>query len=138
MILLWLFLGLLLVSPLIFITRKLRGKRLVHVMGSSLVIAALIYIGFAIIWGDTKWLATEFVGVLLYSAFYWLALQRGLVWLAIGWLLHPAWDAALHLFGPGAHIAPAWYAWACISFDVVLAAYLLKRSLEKQPMAINT
>ncbi|RZI85335.1 MAG: hypothetical protein EOP38_05395 [Rubrivivax sp.] len=85
--------------------------------------AALIYVGFA--WQEpssSPWLAIEFAGVVVYGTFGVLGLKGSWNWLIAGWLLHPLWDLALHHAGPGAHIAPAWYAIACLAFDVIVAA----------------
>ena len=51
----------------------------------------------------------------------------GIIWLSLGWLLHPVWDIAVHLFGPGHEVAPAGYAVACVSFDIAVAVYLAKK-----------
>ena len=48
--------------------------------------------------------------------------------MTIGWFLHMGWDVVLHLMGPGLHIVPEWYAYACISFDVLMAGYLVYSS----------
>ncbi len=94
-------------------------------LASGLVIAAVIYIGFGLVWGNVYWVGIESGGVVFYTLFVILAYQHKYWWLAIGWLLHVGWDVALHLMGPGAHIAPAWYAVACIGFDVLMAGYIL-------------
>ena len=47
--------------------------------------------------------------------------------LAVGWQLHSVWDVGLHLRGPGRHVAPDWYAIACVSFDVLLAVVIARR-----------
>ena len=48
-------------------------------------------------------------------------------WLGLGWAVHPVWDFGLHHLGPGHGIGPWTYAIACISFDWVVAAYILIR-----------
>ena len=67
-------------------------------------------------------------GVLVYGSFYVLTGGRSLVWIGVGWLLHPVWDVGLHLYGPAEHVSPTWYAWACASFDGAVAAYCFHRA----------
>ena len=51
-----------------------------------------------------------------------LGLRRSQWWLVAGWAFHPAWDMALHYFGPGHAFAPAPYALACMTWDPTVAA----------------
>lgn len=120
----WLLLGFVLATPLLIYARSRGGKAELNILGIALVIAAIIYPGFAVVWGDSEWIIIELIGVPLYSLFYWLAFRQPL-WLAAGWLLHPLWDVLLHLNGPGNNIAPEWYATACISFDLLVATYIV-------------
>src|ERR1044072_3423003 len=46
-------------------------------------------------------------------------------WLALGYALHPLWDFGVHHVGPGRSFAPVAYVFACVSFDWVVAAYML-------------
>ena len=45
-------------------------------------------------------------------------------WLVAGWALYPVWKVALHFFGPGHAFAPETYTITCLSFDLVVAAYV--------------
>lgn len=92
-----------------------------------LVIAGLIYVGFGLAWGDGGWLWTEVGGAALCAVFAGLGLWHHPLWIAVGWGLHPIWDVGVHLLGPGAHVAPRWYAIACLSFDVLFAAWFARR-----------
>ena len=125
---LWFILGAILAIPLLLLANRLKLRLMTHLLGISLIVAALIYVGFAAVWAGAGWLAVELVGVILYGKFYWLAIKYSANWLSIGWLLHPLWDVYLHLIGPGANIAPAWYVVACLAFDLVLAAYIFLRN----------
>lgn len=131
---LWLALGIVAVMPLICFAEKLKYPTAIKLLGRSLIIAAIIYIGFAFVWGDTRWLLVEAVGVAAYGLFYWLAIKGGGLWLALGWLLHPVWDIAVHMAGPGVHVVPEWYALACVSFDFAVAIYIVRR-VQKQARA---
>ena len=94
---------------------------------NGLVIAAAIYPVFALIALDATWFGIEGLGVFVYGLFVWLGRHVSLYFVAAGWLLHTVWDVGLHLQGPGAHVAPDWYAISCVSFDVLLAAVIAYR-----------
>ncbi len=123
----WFVLGLVLGGIFIVVARRLGvpGERRLLVVG--LVVAALIYVGFAVAWAGQAWIAAELGGVVVFAGLAVLGLKRSPMSLAIGWALHPVWDAGLHLVGEGAAFAPAWYVVACISFDLLVAAYVLVR-----------
>lgn len=123
----WLLLGLLAVWPLLLFSHRLNRQSQVKLLGRSLVVAATIYVLFALVWGDKVWLWIELMGVLVYLLFYVLAQKYGLIWLALGWLVHPVWDIVLHLYGPGQAVVPPWYAWACVSFDWAVVVYIVKQ-----------
>lgn len=126
-ILIWLMLGFLAACLLLLFAHKLNAESKIKLLGCSLVFAAIIYVSFALIWGDVKWFFIELLGVVVYTVFYILAVKRGIIWLGLGWLLHPLWDLQLHLYGPGHDIVPDWYAWACLSFDVVVFIYIMSQ-----------
>lgn len=104
-----------------------------HVLGVSLIIAAIIYIGFAAFNGSANWILLEVFGVALYGLFYLLAVRVSPLFLALGWLLHPLWDVLLHLQGPGVHIVAEWYAIACLAFDLSMAVYIVYRVHQHAP-----
>lgn len=68
-------------------------------------------------------LDVEVGGVVAYGALASLGLRWDRRWLAAGGLLHPAWDGLHH--PSGFAYGPAWYAWLCLSFDVVVGVWLL-------------
>ena len=119
-------LGILLVLPYLMLVNTLESNYQIHALGSGLVIAALIYVGFAFYQSHHSWLAIEMAGSLAYGGLVWWALRSSMLWLALGWGAHPLWDVALHWLGPGAHIVPPWYAIACLSFDLLVAIYILR------------
>lgn len=93
------------------------------------MVAAAIYVVFAAFGGASPgWLLVETMGVAFYSVFAVLGMRRSRLWLAAGWAAHPAWDGGLHMAGHGAAFSPAWYVVACISFDLLVAAYVLIRA----------
>ncbi len=96
-----------------------------QIFSIGLVGAALVYIGFVLIFdGVHPWFWIELAGVFVYGIFAVLGYRGNPLWLAVGWGLHPIWDAALHLWASGANHSPEWYVLACISFDVVVALYI--------------
>ncbi|MGB5211973.1 MAG: DUF6010 family protein [Gammaproteobacteria bacterium] len=123
----WFCIGLLAAWPVLWIVSRQSPARAQQTLGLGLIVAALIYPGFALLRGDVLWLMLEFAGVFTYGMFYLLSIRFSVNWLAIGWLAHPLWDALLHLGGPAQHIAPHWYAIACIPFDIAVAVYVFVR-----------
>ena len=118
----WFLLGLILGISFVAIARTL-GKR--RIFATGLVVAAVIYVAFAAFGGASwAWIGLEVLGVGLYGALAVLGLRYSRWWLALGWAAHPAWDVALHIFGSGDAFSPAWYPVVCISFDLVVAAYI--------------
>ena len=125
--LVWLLLGLVLAAAFIYWIRSMGAALELRALTAGLLIAALIYVGFAVTWGNGNWILVELAGVAAYGIFAFLTYRFSSLWLAAGWGVHPAWDALLRLIGPGQTIAPYWYAIACISFDILVAAYIVKR-----------
>jgi hypothetical protein len=88
-------------------------------------IAAGLYIVFAVRAGEgTLWLVGEFVGVAIFGGVALLGLRGSLWWIVAAWALHPLWDVGLHYLGPGRSFAPETYTIACLSFDLLVAAYI--------------
>ncbi len=121
----WFLLGLVAATLFLFLARSQGAHREQATLAQGLIIAALIYVGFAAIWGNGRWLAIESGGLLIYGLFVLLAWRYTMRWLAVGWAAHPLWDILLHWLGQGQAIAPAWYVIACLSFDLVIAGYIL-------------
>lgn len=86
-----------------------------------LLLAALIYVGFARD-ADAPWPRTELLGVLGYGTLAAAGFFLSPKILAAGWLLHALWDTVVH--GADTPFVPGWYRWACLSFDVLAAAWI--------------
>ncbi|ENM5727840.1 hypothetical protein V4V56_003857 [Vibrio mimicus] len=124
----WLTIGVIASAVLIkFVHHKSSESRL-KILGYALIIAAFIYVLFAVLASNLVWIGIESLGVLLYGAFFVLSKSRSSYLLAVGWLLHPVWDVSLHLLGSGSIVAPEWYVIMCISFDITVACYLLAQA----------
>ena len=90
-----------------------------------LFIAAGLYIVFSVRAGEgTLWVVGELVGVAIFGGMALLGLRGSLWWIVAGWALHPLWDVGLHFLGPGRSFAPETYTIACLSFDLLVAAYI--------------
>jgi hypothetical protein len=122
--------GLLLGLALIGYARGKPWRRELRILAIGLVVAALIYVAFAIGGAaSTRWLGLESAGVLLFGAVAWLGVKRWPAVLAAGWMAHVLWDVLLHLEGTGAAYTPGWYPLLCVSFDLVVAGRILLRIL---------
>lgn len=118
--------GFVLALVLVAWARRMSPARAIRVYATALVIAALIYVAFALAGGaGAKDLVVEGVGLLLYGGAAWIGLRYWPPAIALGWAAHVAWDVLLHLDGAGAIYTPEFYPWMCVSFDLVLAAGLL-------------
>jgi hypothetical protein len=90
-----------------------------------LFIAAGLYIIFAVRAGESAyWVVGELVGVAIFGGVGLLGLRGSVWWLVAAWALHPLWDVGLHYLGPGRSFAPETYTIACLSFDLLVAAYI--------------
>ena len=120
----WILFGL--VSAISFIAlARIRPSQELLFLTVGLVVAALIYVGFAIGGGQSKlWIAIEVAGVGVYGLLALLGLLYSNWWLMLGWMAHPLWDIGLHILNKGAAFTPVWYAIACVSFDLVVAMYI--------------
>lgn len=129
MIILQLLLGFLGAIALVVIAR-IQPDREQQVLAVGLAIAPLIYVGFALLGeANQSWLITELIGVGIYGFFAVIGLWFSTWWLVLGWLAHPIWDIGLHFAGAGTAYAPVWYAIACLSLDLTIAAYLSGRQI---------
>lgn len=115
------FLGALAVLPLAFYAAS---KRRWHIpFGNGLLLACLVYLGFAVFGGATiTWIGIEAAGLAIYGLFVVLGYRRHWHWIAAGWALHILWDLALHSSGPGMAYTPSWYPAICLGFDLAAAA----------------
>jgi hypothetical protein len=103
--------------------RDVAGRGLLSIL---LMTAAGAYFGFAVAGGPGPgWTLLELAQVIVFGVPALLGLRGSPFWLAAGWALHPVWDAGLHYVGPGRTFAPMPYVIACISFDLVVGAYIM-------------
>jgi hypothetical protein len=108
-------------------TRDIIGRSLLVIF---LVIAAGAYFGFATLGRevvDTQpiWTLVELAQAIVFGAIALVGLRGSPYWIAAGWALHPFWDVGLHYIGPGYTFTPWTYAIACVSFDWLVAIYIV-------------
>lgn len=97
----------------------------------ALMVAALIYVGFAAVgfWTSSvniNWFLLEILGVGIYFLFAFLGVKKSMWFLVIGWFAHVFWDVGLHL-GENRAFVPNFYPPVCIGFDLVFAGYIFWR-----------
>jgi hypothetical protein len=95
-----------------------------------LIIAAGAYFGFAtvgrdLVGSDQVWILVELAQAVVFGAIALLGLRGSPYWIAAGWALHPFWDVVIHYIGPGHSFTPWTYAIACVSFDWIVAIYIV-------------
>ena len=103
--------------------KDLAGRTL---LATVLFAAAGAYFGFA--FNDSTprvWLLIELLQVVAFGALGLYGWRGSPYWLALGYALHPLWDFGVHHLGPGRDFAPLAYVIACISFDWVVALYIV-------------
>jgi hypothetical protein len=121
--------GAILTVPLIVVsfllsrfTRDIFGRSLLAIF---LFAAAGAYFGFALLDAPGPiWVLAELAQVIAFGAMALLGLRGSPWWLVAGWTLHPLWDVLLHYLGPGYSFAPITYTIPCLSFDLLVAAYI--------------
>lgn len=119
----WLLAGALLAIGFIsYVAKRPGGSD--RILAIGLFVAGFVYVAFAIGSGSAHWILIESLGAGVCGVVGWLGVRVSTLWLAAGWALHPAWDVGLHVIGPAADVAPHWYAILCISFDLLVAAYV--------------
>jgi uncharacterized protein DUF6010 len=101
---------------------EIYGRSLLAIV---LFIAGGAYVGFAVGAGASGlWFLAEFVQAVGIGALGLLGLRGSPYWLAAGWAVHPVWDVVLHYVGAGHAFAPEPWVIACVSFDLIIAAYI--------------
>jgi hypothetical protein len=86
-----------------------------------------VYLGYALGDGRLRVFQVEYVGMVAFAALATIALARGsAVLLALGYLGHGLWDLVHHRRGVDTRM-PWWYVPVCLSYDTVVAIYVLVR-----------
>lgn len=104
-----------------------------EVAGRTLLVTVLFaaagaYFGFAVVAPVSRiWLLIELLQCIAFGVLGLYGWRGSAKWLALGWVLHPVWDFGMHYVGPGSGVGPWTYAIACLTFDWVVATYILAR-----------
>ncbi|MDH3528987.1 MAG: hypothetical protein OEQ28_05445 [Acidobacteriota bacterium] len=117
--------GVLLSIGLLAVVLRLSSRSGIYLLGFSLIAAALIYVGFAVVGlangsAGSSWIAFEIGGLVFYGSFAYLGIRISPWYLAAGWALHVIWDTTAHT---GAAFVPAFYPGVCIGFDAAVAVF---------------
>jgi len=116
----------------VYIIRKVYPNKDHAFWRIGLLIAALIYVGFAVFGASWEHLPMELGGVLIYGFIAFLSKKHTLYWLAFGWIIHVCWDLFLHS-GTTTPYVPDWYPGACLGFDLVIGGYIIYLIFAKRP-----
>lgn len=88
---------------------------------------ASVYLGYALADGRLRAFQVEYLGIVAFGAVATLALARhSALLLALGYLGHGLWDLLHHRRGVEVRM-PWWYVPLCLSYDTVVAIYVLVR-----------
>ena len=118
------FVGVIAAAGLVVIARSLARHREMLVYGVGLGFTAAVYVVFGLQRGSpAAHLGVELAGTMLYGVLAVLGTRRWPAVLALGWTAHAAWDLFFHYVN-GPAFAPAWYAFFCVGFDLVLGGYI--------------
>jgi hypothetical protein len=120
--------GILLAIGFVFYAKRsknYRAEKISYAIG--LGVAAVIYVVFGFFSSSNGWILTEFVGLLIYLPFAVLGVRFSGWFLCLGWLLHVAWDLALH--NRSLDFVPSFYPAVCLGFDILVAVYIGYREI---------
>lgn len=103
----------------------LPAERGLDLLAVGLAVVGAVYLGSALNDGRLQLQLLEGGVAVVFLVLALVGLWYSPLVLAAGWLLHAVWDSFHHPHPVGAPIAAHWYPLACLSFDVLVAAFLL-------------
>jgi len=119
--------GALLAAPTIVLASLLSHGAAFGFLAILLGMIASVYLGFALQDGRIRVFRIEYVGLVLFAGLATVALsEESAVTLSIGYFGHGLWDAIHHPRAVDTAM-PRWYVPLCLSFDAVIALYVLIR-----------
>jgi hypothetical protein len=121
-----LFAGVVLAVPYLVYARSRRWT-----LGAGLIVAAAVYVPFAVLAGTLNDVLTELSGVVLFGVLAAIGMRGSLYFLALGWVAHLGWDLLLHPMHTATY-APWWYPIACIGFDLVVGGAIVGIALAER------
>jgi hypothetical protein len=123
-----------LLTILIFYFFKRIDKNTIY--GLILSGIAFLYIGYT--WTNFEVGAVSFLQALFFLAFAYYGIKKHGYYLVAGYFLHGIWDVVYPFLG-SADLLPPDYDYFCITYDVIVAVYLLIINYKTpRPMQIRT
>jgi hypothetical protein len=110
------------------------GRRADALLGAGLVAAAVLYPLMGLPAHALREMPVELAGVAAFTAAALLGASLSPWFLALGWGAHALWDLALPSVTDTAYV-PAWYAAACLGFDLAVAGLVAVRARRGRPRA---
>ncbi|HCM77729.1 MAG TPA: hypothetical protein DIS90_15205 [Cytophagales bacterium] len=109
-----------LITILIFYFLKRLDKNTIY--GLILMGIAFLYIGYT--WTNLEVAIISFIQVLFFLPFAYLGIKKNAYYLVAGYFLHGIWDVVYPFLG-SPDLLPPDYDYFCITYDVIVALYLL-------------
>jgi hypothetical protein len=103
----------------------LPAERGLDLLAVGLAVVGAVYLGSALNDGRLRLQLLEGGVAVFFLVLALVGLWYAPLVLAAGWLLHAVWDYFHHPHPLGAPVAAHWYPLACLSFDVLVAAFLV-------------
>ena len=97
----------------------------------ALIVAASIYVGFSLLSQNTTWILTETLGVIVFSLISFIGLKFSSWFLAMGWLIHPAWDLLIDNHNLTTFV-PHRYPTVCIGYDIAIASCIAWKCIKTE------
>jgi hypothetical protein len=114
-------------APVLVLASLLSHDTAFGLLAILLGMIASVYLGFALQDGRIRTFQVEYAGIALFFALATVALaEESAVLLAAGYFGHGIWDAIHHPRAVDTAM-PWWYVPLCLSFDAVVAVYVLVR-----------
>lgn len=123
--------GIILAELTILVIQAFPAKINYQFYAAALIAAASIYVGFSFLSQNTTWIFTEIIGVIIFSAIAFLGVKFSPWFLAMGWLIHPAWDLLIDNHNLTAFV-PQWYPTLCIGYDFAIALYIAWKCIKQK------
>ena len=116
-------LGVIAAAALLYYIRNIPVRKKYQLLALGLFLAVLVYVVLSLTTLNKIWITVEVVGMLLFLLFIWMAFHYSMWFVVLGWFSHILWDVGIHPQETAPYV-PYWYAWICVGFDAVIAAYI--------------
>ncbi len=119
----WFLVGVLTAAVYVGLLCLLDTRRAQQLYAAGLLLAALIYVGFAGLNHGIAHIGLEGAGLLIFGVVSVLGARRWPLLLGLGWLAHGGWDYwhAVH----HSHYVPVWWPAFCAGIDWAVGIYIL-------------